>query len=94
MEDKIEDGGPVYPCRVWEQVSVADIGGQDVPTFSEVEHYGIKLRDWFAGQALTGLLAHVFEDGGDFLHNFGPAAAAQQSYRMADAMIKARKACA
>lgn len=49
------------------------------------------LRDKFAGQALAGLLAHSFDDGTDFLHEAGPSAAAYQAYRMADAMIRARK---
>lgn len=50
---------------------------------------GMTLRDWFAGQALAGILstnARVYWAGLD------PAAsAATVSYRMADAMLKARE---
>ena len=42
------------------------------------------LRDYFAGQALTGLLAHpVGEDDGEKV--------AQYAYEYADAMLEARK---
>ena len=44
-------------------------------------HYGMSLRDWFAGQAL-GLFSHVSSTDDRI---------AERSYRLADAMIKARK---
>lgn len=50
------------------------------------------LRDRFAMAAMTGILAHPFTDGSDFLHDKGPIAVAGWSYLMADAMLAARKA--
>lgn len=47
------------------------------------EIYGdVPLRDWFAGQAMAGMLAHpeIFDDEG----------VAKDAYRMADAMLAAR----
>ena len=81
MADKIDEGGFAFP------MNEKNSAGSHYHS-----HSGMSLRDWFAGQALAGLMAHPFEDGSDFLHDAGPAAAAYQSYRMADAMIAARKA--
>jgi hypothetical protein len=43
---------------------------------------GMSLRDWFAGQALTGLLAN---------RSMNLTYAAEVAYNMADAMLAARK---
>ena len=49
---------------------------------------GMDLRDWFAGQALTGLLASP-----DAHLNAGTdKVAAENAYQIADAMMEARKA--
>lgn len=45
---------------------------------------GMSLRDWFAGQALIGLLANHHSDGD---YDTTPISA----YRMADAMLAERK---
>lgn len=50
--------------------------------FGGAEHYGMTLRDWFAGQALAGLLAKG-ETGEDVL--------ADVAYSYADDMMKARQ---
>jgi hypothetical protein len=47
-------------------------------------HPGMTLRDWFAGQALAGLLGNA----GKVSNEDGYA---QQSYMIADAMLAARK---
>lgn len=61
------DGGAAFP--------VATIDG-----FSQD---GMSLRDWFAGQALAGMMAR---------HGItSPDDVAQASYRIADAMIAARQ---
>jgi len=52
-------------------------------------YYGMSLRDWFAGQALAGMLAYRRDDDfGDFIRESHAAPAA---YRYADAMLAARE---
>jgi hypothetical protein len=46
------------------------------------------LRDWFAGKALAGLVAQFEPHAFDWRFDD----AAQESYRFADAMLKAREA--
>lgn len=41
---KIDDGGPAFP---------SEVGGKTPPD----QRSGMSLRDWFAGQAMAGLLA-------------------------------------
>lgn len=47
---------------------------------------GMSLRDWFAGQALSGLLASESDD-----QIYPTAGCAQRAYAMADAMLAVRK---
>ena len=81
MSQQIDDGGAAFPRSA-----------------SDCNHSqeGMSLRDWFAGQALMGILASQQEDGafeyygkddGELHENWVPATA----YRIADAMIAARK---
>ena len=79
---KINDGGPITPT-VAHIVFSQDESGRGLQTF----HYtpGMSLRDYFAGQALTGLLA------GRQPNNAYPLEyLAETSYATADAMIEAR----
>ena len=46
---------------------------------------GMSLRDWFAGKAMEGRIAH-----GDW-DEYYPGTIANLCYRMADAMMEARK---
>lgn len=68
---ELDDGGTAFPRTIqrWND------------TFESVD--GMSLRDWFAGQALTGLLTR------------GPgvemSSRCQQAYNYADAMIDFRK---
>lgn len=48
----------------------------------------MSLRDWFAGMALQGLLAHVIGVEGA---NGRASKYAERSYQYADAMLAARK---
>ena len=50
-----------------------------------VAHYpGMTLRDWFAGQTLSGMMAHPGDVG-------SPKYVAELAYEQADAMMEARK---
>lgn len=70
MADKINDGGPAFP---------RSSGGGAYGTAQS----GMSLRDWFAGQALIGLLASpgVTPTG----------ATVRWAYEHADAMLAARQ---
>ncbi len=68
-----------------------DNGGSAFPTVpvnsDEPERYaGMSLRDYFAGQALMGLIASDDEDAGDRIEDIP-----KYAYFIADAMLKARK---
>lgn len=67
-----DDGGPAFPQ------TVDDMGALTVATS------GMSLRDWFAGQALAGMLGDP-ERSGEF------AEFARYAYQAADAMLAARK---
>lgn len=68
------DGGPAFPGTT----SAPNASGVMYPA----HHQGMTLRDWFAGQAMSGL-------GGD---NGSPDVDAEWAYRVADAMLAAREA--
>ena len=70
---KKQNNGPAFPYREEDGQ-----GGYE-------QHKGMTLRDYFAGQALAGLLASG-EDSIDAETN------AHDAYIIADAMIKAREA--
>lgn len=67
-------------------MSDIDNGGAAFPRADDVanSNAGMSLRDWFAGQALTGILA-------DENHIGSYNSLAQFSYQIADAMLEARK---
>lgn len=71
MKSQTPDGGPAFPT-----------------TYIEVEYGssygGMTLRDYFAGQALAGMLANSSARG-------AWATYAEHSYAQADAMISARE---
>ena len=79
------DGGAAFPTMEFERV------GEYV--HSDIVHPGMTLRDWFAGKALQGMLSNGiglhWSEGIEpiSLPEFG-----EESYRFADAMLKAREA--
>jgi hypothetical protein len=78
-QTKIDDGGPAFPQpETAHGNTVGDQFGQG----------GLSMRDWFAGQALCGILA---AHAGDDIALPDPVNAAKDAYNYADAMIEARK---
>lgn len=74
----LKDGGPAFPR-----------GQHDSHTGRQVWTTGMTLRDWFAGQALSGICAYSGE--GTALLDTNPKAMAKTAYVWADAMIAARE---
>jgi hypothetical protein len=74
--EPIDDGGPAFP---WEDMK--DTSGEPRATA------GMSLRDWFAGQALSGIMSN----SGSFA-SMSDSQVAETSYSAADAMLAARKA--
>jgi hypothetical protein len=72
MSDSMKNGGPAFPLHL-----PAIMGEPD--TYWN----GMTLRDWFAGQALVGLLSLDRPDA-------SIVNVAYTSYRFADAMLEAR----
>lgn len=73
MSDEIDDGGPAFP-------------NEEVPGVLQMRP-GMSLRDWFAGQCMSGLLMKDVHAG-----DVRPSKLlADASYYVADAMIEARK---
>lgn len=77
MMSKVNDGGPAFPTT-WDASHNAALQTED----------GMSLRDWFAGQALAGV---VVQCAGDTVRK-GTIAGhmAARAYEIADAMIAAR----
>jgi hypothetical protein len=71
-----ETGGPAFPI-VQDACPGVHSGG--------VESWGLTMRDYFAGQAMSGCLPGSAFSTGELQMK------AQWAYRMADAMIEARK---
>lgn len=76
-----KDGGPAFPRNA---LSGGDHG-------YPVQSDGMSLRDWFAGQALAGLIASG-RSAYDLLDgDYQAAYAAYRAYTVADAMLAARE---
>lgn len=73
-----KDGGPAFPQHVAISPS-GDVYG------SSYYGEGLSLRDWFAGQALVGLIASNDPEAGDRIEEIP-----WYAYSIADAMIAAR----
>lgn len=71
-----DDGGPAYPLPL----ACSPAGDVEYP-----DQRGMSLRDFFAGQALTAVLART-DLRAPWLSD------AKQAYEIADAMLQARKA--
>ena len=77
---------PDEVCSAFPHPEVARLqDGRCVVSHADI---GMSLRDWFAGKALAGLVAQFEPHAFDWRFDD----AAQESYRFADAMLKAREA--
>ena len=85
MNDERADGGPAFPRPV---------GHVTTGQMNVREQAGMSLRDWFAGQALAGIMAADIKipDALGALNEVRhtPDAIAKASYDYADAMLKGR----
>jgi len=69
------DGGYAFPLSVTEET---------------VDYHGMTLRDWFAGQAMVGILSGGFADTVPHDDIGGGSDVAFFAYQYADAMLAAR----
>lgn len=92
MTKKIDDGGPVFPGKRFEQIGVDDTGGVTHPVYGEVEYTGISVRDYIAGQALAAFGAAFLASGWHNPNDYQIGVMVDGAYRTADAMLAARKA--
>ena len=73
MTDKLQAaGGPAFPVSI--------------PGCGDNGWHGMSLRDWFAGQAIAGVMANNEID----LESADWSGCAAYAYELADAMLKAR----
>lgn len=91
MSDK-NNGGPAFPSEL-RNYTESDIIGFDNETIARTgiaNYSGISMRDYFAGQALVGLMS-AHNSNGRWTVNEVIESAAKYSYQAADAMLAARK---
>jgi uncharacterized protein YodC (DUF2158 family) len=86
MSDKIQidDGGPAFPIPAIQHSRNADWQ-------TEYGHDGMTLRDWFAGQIAPAIWKQFNDDGTATEFPDWKTGVAIEAYRMADAMLAARK---
>ena len=92
----IDNGGPAFPAEWENNSSVNQVApdGQFVPARGSVKLQGASLRDYFAAKAMQGDWAAQGAACGMFVPDSDDdlfARSARMYYRMADAMLAARK---
>ena len=84
------DGGPAFPFEYHNQTSRHQegfYGSGDLAPGASQQFAGMSLRDWFAGQALAGIMANAKLVGVLAVSNQDPASCA---YEMAEFMMAER----
>ncbi len=87
---KANDGGAAFPCSRRKEEQYMDEGGYGRTRTVTVQEGGMTLRDWFAGQALAGLITHDVEASQTLSDPKGrtlEAWMAADAFKLADAMI-------
>lgn len=85
---EIKDGGFAFPhIEIENRSSASQIGRIPI----EIQHSGMSLRDWFAGQALTGILANTQYSSYGVKLNNEMLNLDIACYKIADMMIKERE---
>ncbi len=79
MSATTNDGGPAFPHFQFTETEEVEILPQG----------GMSLRDWFAGQALAGICAPLYDDESPTIWKHREFA--KGAYMFADAMLAARK---
>jgi hypothetical protein len=83
-----KDGGAAFPRQFVPPGRYADRHSSS-SWAGHQEQSGMSLRDWFAGQALAGILAS-FPPDAHFATDKAKKALADDSYALAEAMLRAR----
>ena len=79
----IRDGGAAFPSEGGHRIAVGNDIRKTLPS------QGMSLRDYFAAQALTGMIAGAMSDGSNF-NEYDAPIIAEAAYQMADALLIAR----
>ncbi len=74
-------GGPAFPCAEW-------LDTLDPSAVNPMHHQGMTLRDYFAARALQNFRDQIGSQSDQEWFDL----MAEGAYRLADAMLKARKA--
>lgn len=88
MKTKVDDGGPAFPT--FDVVAGERDGHGDIIDAYTTSNGGMSLRDYFAGQALAGMLANPSLGSAYGRTPTYP----KEAYAFADAMMAARKCAA
>lgn len=88
MPDR-SNGGPAFPAAASEWIDHPVHGRINRADIGEAPEQGMTLRDWFAGQALAGIIPGLL-DGADYKPAVLPEDAAMRAYEIADAMLVER----
>lgn len=78
-----KDGGPAFPAERTESIVLSGFGDET----ATVKYSGMSLRDYFAGQALSGLMCGKIPGTGTIEWQ---AHAAWDAYSVADTMLAER----